>query len=58
MDFLAANRANLGGVLDPAVLAFAAQQDRVLVTSGFKTILRHSGEFLPEGIPGAWQTAD
>jgi len=51
MDFLAANRANLGGMLDPAVLAFAAQQDRVLVTSGFKTILRHSGEFLPEGIP-------
>ena len=51
MDFLAANRANLGGVLDPAVLAFAAQQDRVLVTPDFKTMLRHSGKFLPEGIP-------
>ena len=38
MDFLSANRANLEGVPDPAVLAFAAQQGRVLVTSDFKTM--------------------
>jgi uncharacterized protein DUF5615 len=49
MDFLAANRANLEGVPDPAVLAFAAEQDRVLVTSDFKTMPRYFGEFLQGG---------
>ena len=46
MDFLSANRANLDGLPDPAVLAFAAEQDRVLVTSDFKTMPRYFGEFL------------
>jgi len=36
MDFLSANRANLEGVPDPAVLALAAQQDRILVASDLK----------------------
>lgn len=49
MDFLSANRAGLEGVLDPAVLAFAAQHDRVLVTSDFKTIPRYFGDFLQGG---------
>jgi hypothetical protein len=49
MDFLSANRANLEGVLDPAVLACAAQQDRVLVTSDFKTMPKYFGELLQGG---------
>src|ERR1035438_6083496 len=49
MDFLSANRANLEGVPDPAVLAFAAQQGRVLVTSDFKTMPGYFGEFLQGG---------
>ena len=49
MDFLSANRANLEGIPDPAVLALAAQQGRVLVTSDLKTMPRYFGEFLQEG---------
>jgi hypothetical protein len=49
MDFLSANRANLEGILDPAVLASAADQGRILVTSDFKTMPRHFGEFLEGG---------
>jgi len=30
MDFLSANEANLEGIPDPEVLAFATQQDRIL----------------------------
>jgi len=37
---------NLQGVSDPEVLAFAAQQGRILVTSDLRTMPRHFGDFL------------
>jgi hypothetical protein len=46
LDFLSANEARLRGVPDPEVLAFAAAQNRILVTHDFKTMPRHFGEFL------------
>ena len=36
IDFLSANDANLAGVPDPEVLALAAAQGRILVTSDLK----------------------
>src|SRR5580692_5250703 len=49
IDFLSANDANLEGVPDPEVLALAAAEARILVTSDFKTMPRHFGEFLQTG---------
>ena len=46
MDFLSAHEANLEGIRDPEVLEFATQQDRILVTSDFRTMPHHFGEFL------------
>jgi len=46
MDFLSANEAGLEGVADPDVLAFAARDNRILVTSDLKTMPRHFGDFL------------
>src|ERR1035438_7973885 len=46
MDFLSANQAMLQGVPDPEVLALAAEQGRILVTSDLRTMPRHFGEFL------------
>ena len=46
IDFLSANDASLEGMSDPDVLALAAQQDRVLVTSDLRTMPRHFGDFL------------
>jgi hypothetical protein len=46
IDFLSAHEASLEGVPYPEVLAFATRQDRILVTSGFKTMPRHFGNFL------------
>ena len=46
MDFLSAHDAGLEGVADPDVLALAAQQGRVVVTSDLKTMPRHFGDFL------------
>src|SRR5450759_2667202 len=46
MDFLSANEARLQGVPDPEVLAFAAEQNRILVTHDLTTMPRHFGEFL------------
>lgn len=46
LDFLSANEAKLQGVPDPAVLAFAAEQNRILVTHDLQTMPRHFGEFL------------
>jgi predicted nuclease of predicted toxin-antitoxin system len=43
VDFLSANDASLS---DPEVLALAAAQGRILVTSDWKTMPRHFGEFL------------
>jgi predicted nuclease of predicted toxin-antitoxin system len=44
-DFLSANEARLQGVPDPEVLAFAAEQNRILVTRDLQTMPRHFGEF-------------
>jgi hypothetical protein len=49
IDFLSANDANLAGVPDPEVLALAAAEARILVTSDLKTMPRHFGEFLQAG---------
>ena len=46
IDFLSAHRAKLEGMLDPDVLAIAADQGRILVTHDFPTMPRHFGEFL------------
>jgi len=51
MDFLSANEANLEGVLDPRVLALAAEQDRILVSHDFQTMPRHFGDFLQLAVP-------
>lgn len=53
IDFLSANDANLGGVPDPEVLALAAAEGRILVSSDLKTMPRHFGEFLEAGRPSA-----
>ena len=49
IDFLSANDANLAGVPDPEVLALAAAEDRILVTSDLKTMPRYFGELLEAG---------
>ena len=46
IDFLSAHEARLEGVPDPGVLAFATHQNRILVTSDFKTMPHHFGNFL------------
>ena len=46
IDFLSASEAKLEGVADPEVLAFATKQKRILVTSDFRTMPRHFGDFL------------
>jgi hypothetical protein len=46
LDFLSANEARLEGLPDPDVLAFAAEQNRILVTHDLKTMPRHFGEHL------------
>lgn len=46
MDFLSANDAELEGVPDPEVLAVAAHQHRILVTSDLRTMPKHFGDFV------------
>jgi hypothetical protein len=46
IDFVSANEAGLEGVADSDVLALAAREDRIVVTSDLKTMPRHSGDFL------------
>src|ERR1017187_4396501 len=46
MDFMSANQARLEGVSDPAVLALAADQDRILVSHDFHTMPRHFADFV------------
>ena len=49
IDFLSTNDATLAGVPDPEVLALAAAQSRIPVTSDWKTMPRHSGQLLETG---------
>jgi len=46
IDFLSAHEARLEGVPDPSVLAFATRENRILVTSDYRTMPRHFGDFL------------
>ncbi|MCC6587203.1 MAG: DUF5615 family PIN-like protein [Bryobacterales bacterium] len=48
MDFLSAIEAKLEGVADPEILAFADRENRILVTSDFKTMPMHFGDFFTE----------
>jgi hypothetical protein len=49
IDFLSADGANLEGVPDLEVLALAAAEGRILVTSDWRTMPGHFGEFLAAG---------
>jgi len=49
IDFLSAREANLAGVPDPDMLALAAAEGRIPVTSDFRTMPRHFGELLEAG---------
>ncbi|HEY7387153.1 MAG TPA: DUF5615 family PIN-like protein [Bryobacteraceae bacterium] len=46
---MSANDAKLEGVPDPDILAFAAEQDRILVTHDRQTMPWHFAEFLMTG---------
>ena len=46
IDFRTARAANLRGVPDPQVLAFAATEGRILVTHDRKTMPRYFAEFV------------
>lgn len=49
IDFLSAHAAKLHGISDPDVLVIAAAQGRILVTHDFRTMPKHSAEFLTAG---------
>jgi predicted nuclease of predicted toxin-antitoxin system len=49
IDFLSSNDANLEEVPDPDVLALAASEGRILVTSDLRTMPGHFGDFLEAG---------
>ncbi len=49
IDILTAPQAGILGFPDPAVLAFAAHQDRILVTHDKRTMPDHFAAFLAEG---------
>ena len=46
VDFQTAQVAGLSGIVDPEVLARAAQEDRVLVTHDFQTMPQHFATFI------------
>ena len=46
VDFQSAEAANLRRLSDPEVLAFAAEEQRVLVTHDLRTIPRHCADFI------------
>jgi len=46
VDFQTPQIAGLGGMADPAVLARAAEEGRVLVTHDFQTMPQHFAEFI------------
>ena len=53
LDYVIAQDAGLKGTLDPALLAWAAEEQRILVTHDLKTIPKHAydrvnaGSFMP-----------
>ena len=46
IDFQTADEARLRGLLDPEVLALAAQENRILVTHDRRTMPRHFADYL------------
>lgn len=46
LEFSTAHQAGLAGLQDPAVLAIAAREGRILVTHDSHTMPRHFGEFI------------
>jgi Domain of unknown function (DUF5615) len=56
LDFVIVQNTDLKGAKDPALLAWAAEQNRILVTHDLKTIPKHAyervemGAFMPEVI--------
>jgi hypothetical protein len=56
MDLMSANAARLEGVPDLAVLALAANQQRILVSHDFHTTPRHFADFVQTygAIPGVF----
>lgn len=46
IDFQTADEAHLRGLLDPDVLALAAQENRILVTHDRRTMPRHFADYL------------
>ena len=46
LDFRSANEAGLEGLPDTEVLAMASEQNRILVTSDFRTMPWHFAQFL------------
>jgi hypothetical protein len=49
IDFLSSHAAKLHGLTDPAVLAHAASQGRILVSHDFRTMPKHVATFLAAG---------
>ena len=49
VDILTAPQAGILGFPDPAVLAFAAKQDRIVITHDKRTMPDHFATFLAEG---------
>ncbi|PYK99420.1 MAG: hypothetical protein DME19_08765 [Verrucomicrobia bacterium] len=51
LDYLLASDAGLKGTNDPAVLDFAARENRVLVTHDLRTIPKYAYERVKAGLP-------
>ena len=49
MDFLSAHAANLEGIPDNQVLALAALEGRILISSDYRTMPSHFANFLADG---------
>jgi predicted nuclease of predicted toxin-antitoxin system len=51
LDYLLAPDAGLKGANDPAVLDFAARENRVLATHDLRTVPKHAYERVKAGLP-------
>jgi hypothetical protein len=51
LDFVVVQNTDLKGVKDPPLLAWAAEQNRILVTPDLKTIPKHAYERVETGTP-------
>jgi|SRR5438876_8884803 len=51
LNFVIVQNTDLKGAKDPALLAWAAEQNRILVTHDLKTIPKHAYERVEKGAP-------